>query len=322
MTGREGKLVAVAGSPGCGKTLTSLKLALALESRGKDVLVFALESAPPPLSYLLACPPGPRQSLGALLARPQTGPADILRACLPVPGHRRVALIGYLPGESLSDYPAPQAGRIRGVYEKARRAADFVLLDCAAGAEGSPATLQALREADAVLELACADPKSVSYRRCLERLRQDLDRRPGQETLTVLNNAAAGQPWEEAVSLLGALHTAVPQCAAVARQYREMALWEPPEGREGRHYTERIARIAGLLLPAQEQAAAGGKRGKRKREQGKERAAAGTGPEKSRITAWRKAPPRPFPLWEDAQGAAAQNNGKGGSRDGTDRPQA
>lgn len=160
-----GKVIAVWGSPGAGKTVTAAALAWRYGGQRKlrTALVFCGSLAP-----MLPCAAEDaeiirRRSLGSICAaRTVTRELAWENRCL-LRGVDTIALYGFLRGEHAGNYPplgARQAaeliGALRGLYE-------VVVLDCASDAGNEPLTEAALREADEVVRLMSCELKSLSF---------------------------------------------------------------------------------------------------------------------------------------------------------------
>ena len=88
------KILAVMGSPGSGKTTTAVKLAAALAKQKKNVIVVFCDPFTPVVPTLLPTDAVHDTSLGELLTVPGLTQADILNACVSVPGQEYISQIG------------------------------------------------------------------------------------------------------------------------------------------------------------------------------------------------------------------------------------
>ena len=157
------KILAVMGSPGSGKTTTAVKLAAALAKQKKNVIVVFCDPFTPVVPTLLPPDAVHDTSLGELLTVPGLTQADILNACVSVPGQEYISLLGYRGGESLMKYPKITRDKAVELFVSLRYLADYIILDCAAVFEADPASFVGIEIADRVLRLGTANLKGISY---------------------------------------------------------------------------------------------------------------------------------------------------------------
>ena len=236
------KITAIAGSPGCGKTITAIKMALALERRKKSVMVISLDVTCPTIPYTMEDGTGHETSVGTLFTQADVSREDILRACTPVPGHPNIVMLGYKMGDSYSLYPQMLMDRIKNCIIQARHITEYVIIDCVSVIEADAPTIAALEAADRIIRLGSADLKGISYYASMDRILGDPRFRKdgGDGHVSAVSNLWAGQAWEMVAQKYGGTSHRLPHCAELAAQYDSRRLFDELSGREGMAYTEAV----------------------------------------------------------------------------------
>ena len=128
-----GKLIAVWGSPGSGKTTFSVKLAEALNSRSKKsaghkTLVVFTDLTSPVVPVVF---PNRKSediySLGSVLVKTDLSPNVIFSNTMFIKDRSDLGYLGYTAGENKFSYPALTEDKIRAFEEQLRLMADFVV---------------------------------------------------------------------------------------------------------------------------------------------------------------------------------------------------
>lgn len=84
MANKQKQMLAVWGSPGGGKTVTAVKLALELSKRKKNVVLVFTDVTAPTLPAVVSEKKLPDVSVGELLAAPGMTQEQVLKTCVPV----------------------------------------------------------------------------------------------------------------------------------------------------------------------------------------------------------------------------------------------
>ena len=189
-----GKMLAILGSPGSGKTTAAVKLACALAAQKKNVIVVHCDPFTPVIPMLLPAGTVHDTSLGTLLTAPGVTQESILKACIPAGKNGYLGLLGYRAGESLMHYPKVTHDKAVELFVSLRHLADYVLIDCATIFEADPASLVAAEVADGVLKIGTADLKGVSYFQSHTPMLADSRYQHGRQRMAV-GNLKVGQDW-------------------------------------------------------------------------------------------------------------------------------
>lgn len=244
------KILAVMGSPGSGKTTTAVKLAAALAKQKKNVIVVFCDPFTPVVPTLLPPDAVHDISLGELLTAPGLTQANILNACVSVPGQEYISLLGYRDGESLMKFPKITRDKAVELFVSLRYLADYIILDCAAVFEADPASFVGIEIADRVLRLGTANLKGISYYQTHMPMLADsrFDKERQQMAIGCLK---VGQDWESVSGQYGGVDYVLPYVAELEQQDNERALFQPLQTQESAPYCVEISRLAGGIFGLQ-----------------------------------------------------------------------
>ncbi len=159
-----GKLIAVCGSPGSGKTTATLKLAQEIYDLKKTTVIFlSPDLNVPSLAYMF---PGGRDSdlfsLGVALDKTDIYKEDLLRQTI---GTKKMSNLGYLGfklGENRYSYPRPTEDKVDQLFAVLKDLAEYVICDCTCQ-EDDLISNMAKRDCDSAVQLFCPDFRSISY---------------------------------------------------------------------------------------------------------------------------------------------------------------
>ncbi|SES65236.1 AAA family ATPase [[Clostridium] polysaccharolyticum] len=161
MSSKNGKLVAVWGSSGAGKTTFAINLALALAKKQLESLVILTDINAPDLKVLLPFEKD-LKSMGYLWTRQDADKTDIYNACV-VTKSEYICLMGYTKGENAFSYSDYTKDNVFRIYEEMRTMADYVIVDCVPNLAYNMLTTVALETADCVVRMGEAKKKSFSF---------------------------------------------------------------------------------------------------------------------------------------------------------------
>ena len=161
---KPGGVLAVWGSPGCGKTVTAVKLAKALADKKRNVALLLCDMTAPMLPCI--CPPSElecERSLGSILAAARIGENLIKHNMITLKRQGFLTILGMKKGENEYTYPPYTEKQATELLRGLREIAPYVIIDCGSSIYFDELSTIAILEADAVLRLINCDLKSVSY---------------------------------------------------------------------------------------------------------------------------------------------------------------
>lgn len=160
----ENQMLAVWGSPGCGKTTVASKLAMRLAMQKQDVALLLCDMNTPMLPCI--CPPGELEeehSLGSILAAAHVTENLVRHHCITHKKLRHLTILGMRKGENEYTYPQYERVQAEELLECLRKIAPCIIIDCSSYIANDILSAVSLMEADSVLRLTGCDLKSVSY---------------------------------------------------------------------------------------------------------------------------------------------------------------
>jgi CO dehydrogenase nickel-insertion accessory protein CooC1 len=233
-----GKILAVWGAPGSGKSVVAAKLACSLAKRGGVVLVFCGAAAP---MLPCVCAEGElerRRSLGSVFAVRSVSVSLVRNNLTTLRGSETLRLLGFQRGEY--GYPACSERLGAELIAALRELAEFAVVDCDSGLDGL--TMAALGGADTVLRLVSGELKSLSY--FASRLPEFRERLPTLDAqLRVANAVRPLSAWERAGSALSRTDFRLPYSAELGRQVADGKLLVPLKSQNGRAFDNALRKI-------------------------------------------------------------------------------
>ncbi|MBD5480371.1 MAG: hypothetical protein HDR14_13985 [Lachnospiraceae bacterium] len=230
MNMEHGNMIAVAGTPGSGKTTISAKLAAEAAKSRKNVILVACDPFVPSLPFLLPMEAGQETSLGELLTAPALEQDKILKACVPIPESGYISLLGYKLGEGLMSYPKLTRDRVLEFLVCLRHLADYVILDTASVFEADLFSLLALEAADRILWVGTPNLRGISHYQTHEGMLAEA--RGTGKYVSAIGNFKTGQEWEAAAEQYGGVSFVFPYVAGLEKQYDEGTLFQTLSSKE------------------------------------------------------------------------------------------
>ena len=159
-----GKMIAVCGSPNCGKTMTALKLAQEIYHLNKTSIVFlSPDINVPSMAYLF--PNGKDSdlySLGAALDKTDIYKEDVIRQTVNVKTMQNFGFLGFKLGENRYSYPRPTEDKIIQLLTVLRDCAEYVIVDCTCDSDDMVSTISK-RDCDIAVQMFTPDMKCIAY---------------------------------------------------------------------------------------------------------------------------------------------------------------
>lgn len=156
-----GKLIAVWGSEGCGKTATAVRLAAALAEQNKDVILVHTDIVAPDIPVLLPTQKE-QETMGRLWNNPNCSTEQILKACVTTKLNH-LCLLGYKLNENVFSYSEYTKEDVYRVYTELMTMADYIMVDCVSYFMYNMLSAVALETADKVIRMGEANLKSFSF---------------------------------------------------------------------------------------------------------------------------------------------------------------
>ena len=241
----DNRVLAVWGSPSCGKTTIAAKIAGYIADKGFDVALLLCDTDAPPLP-LLASPSDieTEKSLGSILAAARITENLVMQNAITFKKNKHIVAFGLIKGENSFSYPKYTQVQAKDLIYTLRDIADFVVIDCSCHLSDDILSTVSLIEADCVLRLINCDLKSISYLSSQLPLLAD-GRFKSDKQLKAANNVKSIHSRENIEQIIGGVTFTVPHSDLVERQYLEGELLkETPVKRESKEFRVMIEQIA------------------------------------------------------------------------------
>lgn len=245
-------LIALWGSPGSGKTVTTIKLAQAFATKRKNVLILFCDALCPSISTIVPQAASQQKSLGELMSLPSLTQEDLLRYALPLEGSPYIGLIGYKQGDTAFSYASYERERGVDLLTLARHSADVVLVDCASYLSADPLSTIALEMADTVFRLHTCDLKSLMFYSSYLPLLTDARFRRLPH-VHVLSNVKPGQDSREYSQVFGDMKVTLPYLSAIEQQVFAARLLDSLSSKGAAAYESSIQQMMAFVLPDESQ---------------------------------------------------------------------
>lgn len=245
MIRQNNQVLAVWGSPSCGKTTMAAKIANYITGKGYDVALLLCDMDAPPLPLLV--PPSDietEKSLGSILAAVKIHENLILQNSITIKKNPHISIIGMLKGENTFSYPKYTQIQAHELIEGLKDIVDFVIVDCSSHLSDDVLSTVALIESDCVLRLINCDLKSISYLSSQLPLLADSKFKTDKQ-LKVANNVKSIHSGENIEQILGGVTFTVPYSSLVETQYLNGELLRnTPVKRDTKEFRRVIEEIA------------------------------------------------------------------------------
>lgn len=239
-----GGILAVWGSPGAGKTVAAVRLAKHLADRKKNVVLLLCDMTAPMLPCI--CPASElecQRSLGSVLAAAHVSENLVKNNLITHKRMGHLTLLGMLKGENEYTYPPYGEVQARELIDCLREIAPYVVIDCGSYIANDILSAVALMESDAVLRLANADLKSISYLSSQLPLLSDA-KWDADKQYKVASNVKPQQAGEHIGQALGSVAFTLPHSAELESQYLAGDLLADLSMKDSRAYRKEIEKIS------------------------------------------------------------------------------
>ncbi|WP_409968357.1 AAA family ATPase [Bengtsoniella intestinalis] len=237
-------ILAVWGSPGCGKTLASIKLAQHLASKKQNVLLVLCDMTTPMLPCV--CPNSQvdtERSMGNVLVTEKMNQTLIKHNLTTLKKYKNLVILAMRKGENEHSYPAPTQEQAEALLTALRETAPYVIVDCSSYISSDVLSFVTLMLADHVLRLANVDLKSVSYFSGQNHLLRAENWDAGKQ-YKIASNVKPNQTQEQIYNSIGEVAFKLPYSTELEGQFLAGTLLDTLQMKDGRAYDKEIARIS------------------------------------------------------------------------------
>jgi MinD-like ATPase involved in chromosome partitioning or flagellar assembly len=239
-----GKVIAVWGCPGSGKTTLCIKLAKALHDKhGMKVICIFADSAAPTLPSLF---PNRKvselRSIGAALSHTEITEDAVLKSIVYTKKARNIGFMGYTDGENRYSYPELSREKAAALLDTAASLADIAIVDCGTKLTG-PLAYTAICVADSIIRVCKPDMKAISFFSSQLPLYGNVRYRL-EEHHTVLNVNDNEMPVQDAAQHYDCINHIIPYTKEIRQQAMNGLLFDKVSGKPFNKAIDRIIRLA------------------------------------------------------------------------------
>ena len=238
-----GGILAVWGSPGCGKTVTAVKIAKHLAAQKKNTLLLLCDMTAPMMPCI--CPPSELEvdkSLGSIFAAQHISVNLIKHNLTTLKRLPHLTMLGLRKKENEYTYAPCTKQQAEELIRGLREIVPYVVIDCSSYIANDILSAVALMEADSVLQLASCDLKSVGYLSSqlplLGELKWDKDKQ-----YRVASNIKPFQAADRIGQVLGSVVFRLPYSQELEEQYLAGELLADLSMKDSRAFRKEIDRI-------------------------------------------------------------------------------
>lgn len=159
-----GKLIAVSGPPGSGKTTLTLKIAQEIHERTKKKVIYLSPDLQiPAIGHIFPKrEKGSLYSLGVALEKVNFANSDILGVIATTKAMPNMGYLGYIPGDNQHTYAELQPEKVMQMFDLLRDNFDYILVDCDRNANDLISHV-ARSLCNQIIQVINPDIKSIAY---------------------------------------------------------------------------------------------------------------------------------------------------------------
>lgn len=238
-----GGILAVWGSPGCGKTVTAVKIAKHLAAQKKNTVLLLCDMTAPMMPCI--CAPSELEvdkSLGSIFAAQHISVNLIKHNLTTLKRLPHLTMLGLRKKENEYTYAPCTKQQAEELIRGLREIVPYVVIDCSSYIANDILSAVALMDADSVLQLASCDLKSVGYLSSqlplLGELKWDKDKQ-----YRVASNIKPFQAADRIGQVLGSVVFRLPYSQELEEQYLAGELLADLSMKDSRAFRKEINRI-------------------------------------------------------------------------------
>jgi len=240
-----GKIIAIWGNPGAGRTAFAAKLVKALyrSEKAKIICIFT-DNQTPVLPVLF--PNSAKESLpsiGALMSKTQIDKRDMLKYLVTFKSMKNVGFLGYADGENRFTYPEFSKEKAINLIDTISSVADYIIVDCS-GDLNESLNYAAIQRAESLFKLCSPTLKGVSYFSSQLPLYGDAVFKPENYIAGIVaTESEKYMPLNEAKQHFGNIRFAIPYCGELQRQFMEGGILDDISDKKWNERMNKITRM-------------------------------------------------------------------------------
>lgn len=237
----ENQIIGIWGSPGSGKTTTSIKLAEKLASKGLNTIIVFTDINCPVIPTLIKNNKEQDKSLGKVLIS-NINQQIIKDNLITLDKNDNIAMLGYAKGENYKSYPAYVEEIIDDLILHLRQLADYIIIDMESIIKDVIINDTLFQRCDKIISLCTADLKGLSF--FSSNLPMLIDTKyKTSEHLMVVSNIMPYQGKETVNDVLKGKGIYLEHIEEITNQTSEQRLFEPLITKESLDYKENLEKL-------------------------------------------------------------------------------